>query len=302
MPLLSKLLFLLLLAPSAVEGLAPSAVEQQAAPPPPSLIEDVRKLAVSTTNEQRFDALTAILATRKIPFTVEPFALEKPLRGRSEGRNIVVTLGQGASDLVIGAHYDAAYLRDGTLSRGAVDNAGSSVLLVHLAEALGKESLRQRVRIVWFDMEELGVIGSTRYLAAHRDDRIVAMLNFDINAYGDTILFGDPPGGDAPALRRALMQTCADEQADCVRFGALPNSDDRPFGKAGIPTLSIAVLPAEEAHQLWLLLEGANGSTPPAVLRVIHTPEDVIEKVDAAAIARMQRFALALVKKVVAGP
>jgi hypothetical protein len=135
------------------------------------------------------------------------------------------------------------------------------------------------------------------------------MLNFDINAYGDTILFGDPPGGDAPALRKAIIETCADEQVDtkerrqgvpvdCVRFGALPNSDDRPFGKAGIPTLSIAVLPAAEAHQLWLLLEGVKGAALPGVLQIIHTPNDVLDHVDGATIAMMRRFALALVKKI----
>jgi hypothetical protein len=305
MPLLANLLVLVLL---------------QEAPSPASLVEDVRKLSESTTNEQRFDAVTSMLTARKIPFTIEPFRLDKPVRGRSDGRNIVVTLGQGTEDLVIGAHYDATYLKDGTLSRGAVDNAGSSVMLVHLAEALRNERLPLRVRIVWFDMEELGLLGSTRYLAAHRDDRIAAMLNFDINAYGDTILFGAPPGGDAPALRKAIIETCADEQVDtkerrqgvpvdtkerrqgvpvdCVRFGALPNSDDRPFGKAGIPTLSIAVLPAAEAHQLWLLLEGVKGAALPGVLQIIHTPNDVLDHVDGATIAMMRRFALALVKKI----
>jgi hypothetical protein len=83
-----------------------------------------------------------------------------------------------------------------------------------------------------------------------------------------------------------------------MRFGALPTSDDRPFGKAGIPTLSIAMLPAAEAHQLWLVLEGVKGAAPPAVLNVIHTPEDVIEKVDGASIGRMHRFALALIRRV----
>jgi len=33
--------------------------------------------------------------------------------------------------IVVGAHYDAVRLSDGTLSRGAVDNAASSVILVH---------------------------------------------------------------------------------------------------------------------------------------------------------------------------
>ena len=277
------------------------------APSPDGVLEDVRRVSASITNEQRHEALTDILSERRIPFTNERFTIEKPLRGepRTEGQNVVVTLGRpgGRGDIVIGAHYDAVRLRpDGTLSRGAVDNAASSVMLVYLAEALRRERLRQRVWIVWFDMEELGLIGSGRFLEAHRGTKIAAMINFDINAYGDTVLFGMPPGGENDALRRTVMRTCADERTDCIRFAALPPSDDRPFGKAGIPTVSLARLPAIEAHQLWLLLEGgpeaAKAAGAPPILDLIHTPDDVVEKVDGASVARMQRFALALVRNV----
>jgi Iap family predicted aminopeptidase len=277
----------------------------QTAPAAPSagFVEDVGRMAAAATNEGRFDVLTALLRARNLAFAVEPFTIEKPVGGepRTEGRNVVVTLGEGPQDVVIGAHYDATRLADGSLGRGAVDNAASSVMLVRLAETLRGEKLAVRVRVVWFDMEELGLIGSARYVKAHASDRIAAMLNFDINAYGDTILFGPAGRPDNGALRRTFVQTCAAEDAACVGFVQMPPGDDRSFVRAGIPTVSVAILPAVEAHQLWLLLHAGAGSglapgTQPAILRTIHTPEDTADKVSDAAMARMHRFALSLVR------
>src|SRR4029077_9505641 len=150
---------------------------------------------------------------------------------RTAGRNIVITLGAGAEEIVVGAHYDAVRLADGSLSRGAVDNAASSVMLVRLAEALTREPIGIRVRIVWFDMEELGLIGSAQYVQKHAADRIAAMLNFDINAYGNTIVFGPSERTDNAALRRALVRTCAAEDVPCVPFPQMPPGDDRSFVK-----------------------------------------------------------------------
>lgn len=279
------------------------------APPAPAvdtsdLAADVRRLAEAATNEARFDAVVAMLKARNLPFTVEPFSIDKPLgrEPRTAGRNIVVTLGQGGEDLVIGAHYDAARLPDGSLSRGAVDNAASSVVLVRLAEALRSPAPSRRVRIVWFDMEELGLIGSARYLEAHAGDPIAAMLNFDINAYGDTVLFGPSTRPDNAAVRRAVVETCAAEGVPCVGLPQMPPGDDRPFVAAGVPAISLARLPAVEAHQVWLLMNAgaesglAKGTAPP-IFRTIHTADDTLEKVREEAMAATLRFAVSLVRK-----
>jgi Zn-dependent M28 family amino/carboxypeptidase len=285
---------------------------------PAAMVDDVRKLAAAPDNDQRFEVLTQLLHERSIPFTVEPFTIEKPIghEPRTSGRNVVVSLGEGDDVLVIGAHFDAVRLRDGSLSRGAIDNGASSVMLVYLAESLRAERLLMQVRIVWFDMEETGHFGSRNYVAVHGSERIRAMLNFDINAYGDTVLFGAPPTippqqhedpeGDDARLRRAFLHTCADQLLDCVRFPEMPPSDDRSFGRARIPTLSIAVIPAIEVHQLWLMQNGERAGLSrgfaPATWRTIHTRDDVVEKVDGSAMARMHRLAQALVRQLSALP
>jgi hypothetical protein len=278
----------------------PSTTPQAAGP-----VEDVGRMAAATTNEARFDALTTMLRSRGLTFAVEPFTIEKPLgrEPRTEGRNVVVTVGDGPDEVVIGAHYDAVRLADGSLSRGAVDNAASSVMLIRLAESLRAETLPVRVKVVWFDMEELGLIGSAHYIKQHSSDRIGAMLNFDINAYGNTIVFGPSELKENAALRRKFVEICAAEDIACVGFAQMPPGDDRSFVNAGIPTISVGIIPAVEVHQLWLMMHagasaGLAQGTVPSIMRTIHTPEDTPDKLSEETILRMQRFALSLVRSV----
>jgi len=280
----------------------------QSATTPVPVVDDVRSLTIATTNDERFDAVAALLKTRGIPFAVEPFTIDKALEKdpRTTGRNIVVTIGDGAGFVLVGAHYDAKYLEDGSLSHGAVDNAASSVLLVRLAEALRRDRPAVPVRLVWFDMEELGLVGSQHYAAAHPADKPLAMLNFDINGYGDTVIFGQPQGSAFPAMDRAMGTACAAEGIDCLR-SRMPPGDDRTFGKAGVPTLSIGVLSAIEAHQAWLTFNAgpksglAPGTTLP-IMTTIHHAADTIDKVEGATVERQAKLAAAAVRAIAAAP
>jgi len=279
----------------------------QTAPPttakPAGLVEDARRLASATTNDARFDTLTEMLKSRGLAFAVEPFTIDKPAgrEPRTEGRNVMVTLGEGSREIVIGAHYDAVRLADGSLSAGAVDNAASSVILVRLAETLLSAPPPARVRIVWFDMEELGLRGSAQYVKQHASDGIAAMLNFDINGFGNTIVFGPSERSDNAALRRTLVETCAAQDIPCVGFPQMPPGDDRMFVKAGVPTISIAILPAVDAHQLWLSMNAGQNTglaqgTTPSILETIHTAADTPDKLDEDTMVRIHGFALALVQ------
>jgi Zn-dependent M28 family amino/carboxypeptidase len=278
-----------------------------AQPAQTTILDDVTKMSAATTNEQRFETLTSLLKARNLAFTVEPFTIAKPIgrEPRTEGRNVVVTLGDGDGLIIVGAHYDAARLQDGSLSKGAVDNAASSMLLVRAAEAMRAEKPRVRIRFVWFDMEELGLIGSARYLEQHAGERVDAMLNFDVNGYGNTVLFGPSEQQGNAELRKKVMQTCAAELSTCVAFPVMPPGDDRSFVKAGTPTLSLAILPALEAHQLWLMMNagpdsGLEKGTAPPIFQTIHTPADAPEKIKEEDAGRMLRFMTALLRAVAA--
>jgi hypothetical protein len=275
-----------------------------------ALVAEVRTLSVAIDNDARFEALTALLRANNLPFTVETFTLDKPPAAgpnaaadpRTRGRNVVVTLGKGRDTIVVGAHYDAKWITEKTLSTGAVDNGASSVVLIHAAAALKNQRLKSKVTFVWFDFEESGLLGSAKYAEAHSSDRITAMLNYDINGYGNTVLFGPPPGPLDARLARAMLDTCAAERVDCLRFDGMPPGDDRSFGARKIPAVSIAILPATEAHQLWLMLHaksaGLTQGFAPPIFATIHTANDVPEKLEGTAMATAGRLAQALIRRV----
>ena len=203
-----------------------------------TMLDDVRRVEVDS-NVGRREALEAILSESGVAYELEPFTIE-PRRNypRTEGANLVITLGEGESDIVVGAHYDAVWLRDGTLSRGAVDNAASSVVLARLAETLKDDPLQHRIRIVLFDMEEIGLVGSAKYIEEHESDTIAAAVNFDVNGYGDTLMFGPAAGGGNADVYQLFKETCVEEQLDCQEFDQYPPSDNLSFQAAGIPNIS----------------------------------------------------------------
>jgi Zn-dependent M28 family amino/carboxypeptidase len=277
----------------------PPATSAAAAPLFENAVTDVVRME-RETNEARFEALTGMLTERRIPFEVEPFTIE-PRKGepRTQGRNVVVTIAGRTPEIIVGGHYDAARLADGTLSKGAVDNAASTVILVRLAETLLKTRLRTQTRIVFFDMEELGLLGSAQFAQAHRDRPARAMVNLDVNAFGDTVIFGHRTSSNAAAFQ-SMRAACVEISRACVEFPSMPPSDDISFQKAGIPAVSIATVSEAQAHQLWLLMNagkesGLQAGFTPQILKMIHSTADVSSLVDREAMARAYRVALTLI-------
>jgi Zn-dependent M28 family amino/carboxypeptidase len=277
----------------------PATTAAAAAPLFATAVADVARME-RDTNEGRFDAVTAMLAERNIAFTVEPFTIA-PRKGepRTQGRNIVVTIAGRLPEIVVGAHYDAWRLPDGTLSKGAVDNAASAVILVRLADALMRAQPNTQMRIVFFDMEELGLLGSTQFVQAHRDRPMRAMVNLDINASGDAMIFG-PHRATNDAVFQALRAACVAIARTCVAFPSMPASDDISFQKGGVPAISIATIPKLDSHQLWLLMNGGKESGlqmgfTPQILRTIHTAADTSSLVDRDTMAQTYRVALTLI-------
>jgi hypothetical protein len=270
-----------------------------------AMLADVARMDVDS-NEGRREVLESILARSGVQFERQSVLVEPgPENARTEGANLVVTLGRGGTDIVVGAHYDAARLADGSLSRGAVDNAASSIVLTRLASTLASASvegaeLRHRVHVVFFDMEEIGLLGSRRFVEAH-EHAIEAAVNMDVNGYGDHVFFGPtaPPGNQH--LHRVLAETCVAEEIPCQPFPQYPASDYISFQRAGIPNVSLSVLPSVETHQLWLFLNSERRGVfapgfLPRVFGVIHTPADAPDLVEPDAMELAYRAVLSLVR------
>ena len=204
------------------------------------MLRDVERMEVGSNPERR-EVLMEILSERGIEFELEAFNIEPRVNyPRRVGANIVVTLGDGPADIVIGAHFDAVWLMGGTLGRGAVDNAASSIVLTRLASMLGAETLRHRIRIVFFDMEEIGLVGSRNYVRRHGSEGIAAAINLDVNGYGDTLIFGPTAAEGNTALPESMREVCTEHDFQCMEYPRFPNSDYLSFQAAGIPNISFS--------------------------------------------------------------
>lgn len=252
------------------------------------------------SNAERLEALMVLLRERGLEFEVQAFANERKEKdSREQGQNVIVTIGSGTRDIVIGAHFDAVRLQDGKLSHAMVDNAAGTIVLTRVAEALRTLRLKHRVRLVFFDMEEIGLLGSAHYVKS-LDSKVAAAVNVDIAGYGDTLLFGPGSSEGNEEVYGAMWHICAEQRFACMEFPNFPQGDDRSFQAAQIPNLSLAILPALEAHQLWLMLNGGKesglgeGFVPP-ILKTIHAPGDTAEKLDAAAMTRISDAVVSLV-------
>ncbi len=103
--------------------------------------------------------------------------------GRFPTSNIVADL-PGLSKpeeiVIIGAHYDAFW-------DGADDNSTGVATGLEVARVLSQHRFDRTLRFVGFDLEELGLVGSGRFVEAQRgDERTVAALILDCVGYYDS--------------------------------------------------------------------------------------------------------------------
>jgi len=290
---------------AAVSGACLAAVFLTAAP---SLAQnraaDLREQVgayVQPSNAARLEVLLRQLRDEGFTPSVETF--EGGGRGEPmQGSNVVVTLGEGPKEILLTAHYDAVKLRDGTMSQGVIDNAGSVVALIEAAKILREAPLSHRIRIIFFDQEELSLIGAKKWIEAHGIANVAAVVNSDIAAYGDTMMYGQNNGPQSAFVTRAVQELCAERAMQCVGFPVYPPSDDRAFSAAGAPVVSLGFQDEVGAHQMWLAFNGgeANGLAEgfvPQVFRLIHSTDDAMAAVEGHTIDLAGRTYAALIRK-----
>ncbi len=270
----------------------------------PVLAQDVDLRAqvaafVQPTNEARTQVVLDQVRAAGFTPAVETFAGGNRQTGEMEGRNVVFTIGEGEREILLVAHYDAVKLRDGSMSQGVVDNAASVVGVIEAAKILRTRSLNHRVRVILLDQEELGLIGAKKWIEAHGLANVAAVVNSDVAAYGDTMMYGLNNGAQSAGVVRAVREVCADRAMHCVGFPNYPPSDDRAFSGQGlgpqaapgpvVPTVSLGFQDHVGAHQMWLAFNGGetNGLAEgfvPQVFRLIHSADDTMEHVDPATV------------------
>ena len=254
---------------------------------------------VKPTNAERTEVLVGFLTRLGFTPDIQTFEGGNDRTGPMEGANVVVTVGEGERDIVLTAHYDAVKLRDGSMAQGVVDNAGSVLAMMEAAKALNEglegQPVAHRFVFVFTDQEELGLIGAKHFLETHGKDRIAAVINADVAAYGETVMYGENNGEQSGFVLAAVRQLCAERGFDCMPYPVYPPSDDRVFSAAGVPVVSLGTQDAIGAHQMWLAFNGGEdnglreGFVPPVFQR-IHSTEDKLELLNGDDVGRFGRF------------
>ncbi len=194
---------------------------------------------------------------------------EKPPATPRDWANVIVEL-PGQSEalkrevIIVGAHFDAV---PGT--PGADDNGSGTAALLEIARVLKGKPLQRTVRLVFFDLEEAGLIGARQYAAGVRDEvkagtiDVVLMLSVEMIGY-----FSDQPGSQ----RNPFKNVPGAPQATVADFIALcGHSRD----KAIVAQLENAMNEAEPSLKT-LRVDGFPNETiplmPPDLLRSDHAP------------------------------
>jgi len=242
---------------------------QAAQGPGPDPLRDLARIK-QDSNPARLDALKEILRERKIPFELQSFPSAPSTHGRTKGTNLIMSFGKGAREITVCAHYDVVESREGGLIGGNVDNGSAAIILTRLASALKDQTLRHRVRVVLFDMEEIGSPGSKAYIAAHKPE-IAAAINVDIAGMGSILAYAPGKAEGVADIQKAIGAACAELHHTCMEFPNFPPSDDRSFHAANLPAVSVAFIPPLSAMD-----------KIQSMMKLLHSPEDNLDKIDAA--------------------
>ncbi|MCA1553272.1 MAG: M28 family peptidase [Chloroflexi bacterium] len=143
--------------------------------------------------------------------------------------------GQANETIIVGAHYDGH-----DISQGARDDGTGTVVVLELARILAplKGQLKRTIRLIAFDAEELGVLGSSDYVKAHLSDmgNVALMVNLD-GAAGPVDTHGFLTGGfkDTENVIRKYAKSFGYPLA--LRDRVVTASDNFPFFMQGVPAI-----------------------------------------------------------------
>ena len=135
----------------------------------------------------------------------------------------------------------------------ANDNTSGVVALIEIMHRLPPEQ-RNSVALVFFDLEELGLIGSRKFYQAHKNAvKSTPVINFDCIGDGDTILIAPRKG--AHNLKNKLEESFTKNESFATEVAlksTFTNSDHRNFpvgvGVAAFKTSKSGILYNDRIH------------------------------------------------------
>lgn len=196
--------------------------------------------------------------------------------------------------LALAAAFPLLFLDVGNNSPGAIDNASSVGLVLHLAEVLAQRVDWQdklRLTLLIPSAEEMTLMGSVAYVTAYEDtlrDREHAgglyVLNFDgVGVDGDLYYVGrshQSQNSDRISLLARVHRACAELNLPLKRFGFVGALFDHiPFAQRGFDAISLIAVGRAS--------------------RSVHTPADAIDKLHVRGFDQAGRVALNVIAKLI---
>ena len=200
--------------------------------------------------------------------------------------------------VLIGVHHDAFYT-------GADDNSSAVAAFLEMARIIRNHTFARTIRLVSFDLEEFGSIGSTRFVEAGYADDVVSAIVIDMIGYAS-----NEPGSQKGLLGMKIPDTgdflfvIGNEQSASMTQQMVAMSNSQHLAKVlgiltpgdGVYFLSSAFMRSDHAL-FWLkgipavfLTDGANFRNP-----YYHTAEDTPDKIDPVFLANNTRLLTAAV-------
>ncbi len=202
-------------------------------------------------------------------------------------KNIVVRFHDQEPRFVLGAHYDSV-----AGSTGANDNGAAVCILLALLQKYSTHPPARALDVVFFDLEEYYLLGSQAYIRHVSPENVSAMLNLDICGVGDTLCLGPEKYVQTGIFKEPVRRAAIDTLLPYCIFPVLPSGDNDSFEKAGIPNLSLCILPASDLdifkEAMLALSQGKQPQRRPAILDTFHHgSRDKIETIELAAMERV---------------
>jgi Zn-dependent M28 family amino/carboxypeptidase len=239
-------------------------------------------IAAAVDTSQRGAAIILRLENLGLKYRFEEFEGKSRNGIIFSGKNIIAELPTAGAKktLMICAHYDRV-----AKGKGAVDNASSSAAVLELLRALKAKPLKNyNIVAAFFDLEEIGLVGSAKYAEAHKDNLPTVVINFDVFGYGDTlwVMTTNDKSNSTIAVKEAVKTN----NFPTIIGSKYPPSDHLSFIKAKVETLSFSLLSKDEIEQTTKLLSGEQLKSMPRVFQIIHTDSDTIDKIDGVAVVK----------------
>jgi len=224
------------------------------------------------------------------------FALYRDKVDNRQPENIVVSFQSGVPRLVIGAHYDSV-----PGSPGANDNGASVCILLGMIRIYLQHPPNVPIDIVFFDLEENGAAGSKAYLQRFSPKSVLAMINLDVCGVGDTIAIAPRKHVDEGPLSQPILSVEQSDQHRVQIVERLPPGDDVVFEGAGVPNVSVCILPSEEVDAVVEFATGTNqkqsSENRPTITETMHNgPRDSIDVIEEYAMQSVLNWLLSVVE------